>query len=238
MANNQITSALDQPVQLPKEALFLLDQVDEVIEKSLTAGDPRAAFRFGQSLRQSQQVSGVALAKLLAKLFDCWDTFQAAGVDDEFVNVVFDEMGVAPATTKKYVSLWNALFENKVIPEYAKAQLIGRPIDTLLLLTGAAKEGNFDEKEWLNVAAAPDKATVRDMIHAKRGQRTSSKAALKVVLDKNGHLYCRRGAGKKKAMAVFNVDDDTIADDDIWQALNRLMNASGVDWKAIQKRKG
>lgn len=221
-----LPSSYEQPVSITEREIQQFDEVDEVIDSSLIIGEPDKIFEFGLYVKRTAAITSYVLAKLLWRLKNSWDSFSIEG---EFVDVVYERLGTPAQTTRKYVNMWESIFENPEIPEATKYILMGRPIRDTLLLTASAKEGMTPD-ELRNAALAPDQDTLRDLINKARGEQTSSSNALFLTLvlredDTNyprGTLLCRRGRdGAVKAWGIFKVDD---TDPDVSQAIARTMS--------------
>ena len=186
-----IVSGLDlSPIFTTRDVEFL-NQVDEVIQRSIIQADPTYAFDFGRSLWKDGHLKGLALAKFLSKMGQRWDMFQMGEVEERFEDAVSSEIGISPQTVRKYSSMWENLFENEDIPIEVRKALYGKPIKTLLLLTAAARDE--DELNWGEVVSASTGNEVRDIVRKARGEQTSSKNSLRITLDRSGQLSLRRG---------------------------------------------
>lgn len=184
--------------------LQVLDQVDEVIARSLDEEDPRIAIRFGSALKRNMQVSGVALAKLLWNIQSNWKTFENSGIEDDFYSVIEAEMGLALITIKKYTRLWDSIFANPDIPAPIKQRLLGKPMTSLLLLPALTDEADVD---WERVADAPTKDDLRSYVKEIRGATTSSESAVFITLDvRTGHLKAYMGGNSPVIFGLLNMD--------------------------------
>lgn len=168
--------------------------------------------------------SAHALAKLLYKIRTVWELFN---IGEPYEDVVFERMGIAKATTDKYVKMWEAIFENDAITEETKGKLMGRPIRDLLMLTAAAREGSLDNDALSKAADAPDRATIRDLIKGARGDATSSGTAL------IAKLVWREDASHPKGTILVRVNDETFEagwldvdskEDAIMRLVERIIN--------------
>lgn len=223
-------SVFDQPVRLTEQETKVFEEVDNIVGRAITIGDPTLAFEFGSHLRRRQAVEGLALAKLLYRINESWDLFRSAGVEDDMVTVVHTEMGVAPETTKKYIRMWQSIFENDGIDEGIKRILMGRPIGDLLLLTAAARDGSLTDDEMHEAAVAPDRAALRDIIRQKRGEKTSSVNAIKLIMTMQDMesmpaytLYAKRG-DERAVLAHFITPVSGLAE----EAIEKIINKMGI----------
>lgn len=224
----EIESTYDQSLLITPEEEKLFCDVDTVIENSILQLDPQPALEFGRNLRREGQLKGLALAKLLAKLNQNWEKFKASGMDERIEDVVYVSTGIAPITTRKYVRLWEDLFENPTIPDEVKTQLKGKSIKSLLLLTAAAKDG--DDIDWKAVSKAESGAEIRDLVRDVRGPATSSESALFFTLDRDGTIYVRKGSEAQKTMIgkllIGQMDNPIIE-----KAITKLVDRGGILWQ-------
>lgn len=178
----------------------IFDDIDGVISRSVHVGDPLLALEYGANIQRRQALEGAALAKLLYKLQENWGLFEAAGLEDDLLTMADVHMNVRPATAKKYIAMWQNIFENPSVSDDVKQILRGRNIGDLLLLTAAIGEGQLEGENLYAAALAPDKESIRDLVKGARGMQTSSASAIRIYLlrtDKNGMrsgtVYARRG---------------------------------------------
>lgn len=206
--------SMDQNLVPSNSDLKLFEDIDDIIVKSINTGDPSLAFGFGQGLITRSLVSGgPALAKLLFKLKENWNLFQAAGYEEEFEDVAYVHIGLKQDTVRKYVRMWESVFENPNIADDIKEKLIGRGVKQLLLLTAAAREG-LGRDVLEKIADAPDEREVRDIIRAERGERTSSGTARRIQIQvstsdrfRKGTLLVRKGS-TVETIGRLDIDSD------------------------------
>lgn len=209
----------------------LFNKVDEVLERSITVGDPLIAFEFAQSLQRDGLLKGLAIAKLMYKVKQSWALFEVAGVGDTFENLVQSMNGYSPATVDKYIRMWESIFENPDLPEDIKNSLSGRPIRDLMLLTAASREGSLTDEDWGKVSVAGDTSEVRDIVRKARGEVTSSKNAVTIILQIRDNGTYPRGAltaskdGLRIMIGTLDVDNE---DEIAKKAITRLVNAARI----------
>lgn len=160
----------------------LLSEVDAVVDSCVVIGNPESACHFGIGLQQGMALRGVALAKLLYGLSIHWDKFKSAGVDEDYMAYFEANMGVRPITATKYITMWKNIFASETLEEAVKQQLLGRPVGELLLLTASAADDSLSHEQWLDVVAAPNKETIRDIVKRARGDMTSSQSAIRLSI--------------------------------------------------------
>jgi hypothetical protein len=217
-----ISTGLDQPIYIPSSEQYVFHQVNEAIAASKERGTPHYALALLRELRGAVQARGLAAAKLLARLEDIWDELN---VEDDFFNVVQTETGFAPATVRKYISMWRLVFENPSIPEEAKASLVAMPIRRLLKIVAAAREGLLEDK-WDRVINVQSDGELRQLIREVRGKATSSQTAIIITLRRDGSLLARQGDnGLATHVGFLKIDtDDAVAQ----KAIARIIQAAGI----------
>ncbi len=189
-----MTEMLDTPMAglLRSAEGQLFDEVDTIIERSVTAGDPIIALEYARGWQREGLLKGLAVAKMMYKLRQNWALFESAGVGDTFDNMVETYNGYAPATVAKYIRMWESIFENPQLDMELKHKLSGRPIKDLLLLSAAAQEGSLDEAAWRKVTVADGNSAVREIVRTARGEVTSSKNATTIMIQmRDGGRYPR-----------------------------------------------
>lgn len=159
-----------------------LDEVDDVMHRAVVSGDPFIAANYGLELWQSVKLKGLALAKLLYLMNKNWELFQAAGIEEEFEDFVDANIGLTLQTVRKYTRMWGAIFENEYVSEDTKKLLYLNPIKKLLLLSTAVEEGSLAGEE-LKAVALMDDYDARKAVKEVRGDQTSSKSAIHILLQ-------------------------------------------------------
>jgi hypothetical protein len=224
---NELENAYDQSLLITPAEFELFSDVDTVVASSLIQADPRPALEFGRRLRRDGQLKGLALAKLLSCLDKNWAMFQTTGMEERIEDIVFVEMGISPQTTRKYIRLWEDLFENPMIAQDIKNKLFGKSIKSLLLLTAAARDG--DDIDWSRIANAENGAEIRELVRDARGPTTSSEASVLLMMDREGILYAKRGSDGDRLMVgrllIGEMDNQIIE-----KAINRIVERGGVIW--------
>jgi hypothetical protein len=219
--------------RLSEEERKIFDDVDEVISRSVVVGDPLIALDYGASLKRKQTIEGVSLAKLLFKLRESWGLYQARGIEDDLLTMADLHMDVKPATAKKYMAMWESIFENEAVPDDIKSILSGRKVSDLLLLTAAVGEGTLSGEDLKSAALSSDTNELREHIHKVRGEQTSAKTAIRICLNmvdkenmRAGTLYAKRG--DEREVLDFTAYAKGTASELTQKAINRLINSAGV----------
>jgi hypothetical protein len=89
---------------------------------------------------------------------------------------------------------------------------MGKPWKGILLLNAAAKEDQIDPEHWEELAKAPNVqaiAILRDLIRG--SDKTKGKAALKILLQKDGKLRARIGHTAYEDVGYVKRDDTKLA---------------------------
>lgn len=215
----------DQAIVLTdvEEKMFELD--NRVVARAIKTKDPAAIANHIRQLRRQGQVSGLSLAHTLYLWKDAVDKF---GYDpDDFEDMVLSETGLSVQTTRKYVQMWQAIFNNPQVEAHVVAALRGQPIQNLLLIAPAAKEDGLDEEHWERLADAESKSEVRQIIREVRGVRTSGNNALIIRLKRDGILEARRGDGVYESIGYLSLNlrgSSEVID----AAISRILRASGI----------
>jgi hypothetical protein len=182
-------SSLDQSIALTPVELKYLDRVEAAIVKAVEDEDDSGLINIGGALERT----GVACALSLARLLFLWNkNFDKFDIGEEFVDYIHAKLGRAPQTTRKYIQIWSSIFENSQAYPYRNA-LMGKGIQSLLLIAPAASEGLLKDNNWEDLANAPDKATISKIIKEITGGRTSSSNALVITLKRDGTLVAVKG---------------------------------------------
>jgi len=223
----ELESNYDQSLLITPSEERIFSDVEEVIANSKIQADPRPALEFGRNLRRDGQLKGLALAKLLYMLDGDWALFKHSGIEEDIEEIVFVEMGISPQTTRKYIRLWEDVFENPAIPGSVKEQLYGKSVKSLLLLTAAARDG--DDIDWDKVSNAENGAEIRDLVRGVRGPTTSSETSIMLKMERDGTLFAVKGTSPQRytigKLLVGAMDDPVIS-----KAIIRLMERGGILW--------
>ena len=223
-----ISGGTDISPMFTQKDFDFLDEVDTVIERSIIQADPTYAFNFGRLLWKDGHLKGLALAKFLSKMGQQWNIFQMGDVTERIEDAVTAEIGISPQTVRKYSNMWESLFENDEIPELTRKMLYGKPIGSLLLLTAVARDG--EDVNWEEVANASTKNEIRDIVREARGEQTSSKTALRIVLDRSGLLKCRVGMdGEEFDFGTINLTEASL-NPTVKKAVTRIVERAGIAW--------
>jgi len=186
-------TGVDMAVVLTPGDRKVFDMVDTTVDQAVAQGDIQPIMAMGRALKRNIQASGLALAKLLSRVSDVWESM--FNYEDDMYEVFYTEMGIAHSTAYKYINMWKAVFENPEIPDEVKQGIEGKPMKSLLLLTAAAREGQLSGEDWERVAEATTSSEVRGIVRDIRGERTSSSTAMMLELSlTTGAISVRKGS--------------------------------------------
>jgi hypothetical protein len=185
---------------MPIQSRDLAD-VDTILDQAITAGDPLIATEYGNQISNAMRLKGVALAKLFFGLKNNWALFRAAGIEEDFPDFVDAHMNIAGRTADKYADMYKEVLANKNIPTETREQLKYKPVESLLLLTAAVREGSLDADD-LESAVILDKSGIRTMVRQARGGATNSKTAIHARLVMRDHSSYPKGT-----VVVFGDND-------------------------------
>jgi len=169
-----------------------LADIDTILGRAIAAGDPLIASEYGNSISKAITLRGVALAKLFFGMRDNWELFRTSGIEEDFPDFVDAHMLVKGKTAIKYANMYEAVFVTANISPAIRKQLFYKPVESLLLLTAAVREGSLDDEQLADVVILDHKG-VRDVVRKSRGDATSSKTHIYARLVQREHTVYRKG---------------------------------------------
>lgn len=227
---DEIVDITDE-LSLPAEDMNLFNDVDEIVARAVTIGDPQIAFEFGARIGGSIKARGLAMAKLLYRLQESWELFRVAGIDDDFETMAFMHMGIRPETNKKYVRMWDALFEGSAADEEAKKLLRGRNMTDLLKLTAAVREGSISGDALKNLALTVSSKDLPSKIREARGAHTSSASAMHIYVQMQdtpskpkGTVWVEKEGQSEVLFVIRPIDSDLME-----HAIDRIIERTGME---------
>jgi hypothetical protein len=218
-------SGLDQPLPVSDEALSeVYEAIDRLIEESVEAKDPEAAIAGGRALIKGVQLRGVGLMRLLYKLYKQWAKF---GLTETFEDRIYDEWGFGKKTVKRYIRIYQAVFENEDVPEALLSTLAEKPVNTLERLVRPVNENKLVvADDWKRIANAADDSTVRGIIIELAGKSNKGRPATQFHIIGN-KLYVVRGS-ERKLLALLKNSRQDLDDDLLAAGYERLQNGTGA----------
>ena len=176
----------------------IIEVVNEAISHSLLKGSPEPALALGYEIKRSSMIRGVMLAHLLYELDETWDVFET----DDDCSTAVDKAGiVAEETFKKYVAVYRWILVEH--PELA-----GLPIEGLIKITAAARDGDLTDEDYKELALAPNVGAIIRVRDRVRDIQTSGHGAIRIWDDKDGYVYCRKGEGDIFNLTFLPFDSD------------------------------
>ena len=215
-----LTRSHDQEVGLSKDVMGVADhEVDDAIDQSLLTGDPQIALDFGYSLIKTAQLRGVQLMRLLYTLEEKWDSFQT---DDTVEDAVFKGMGVSQRKFSDYTRVYRYILKDH-------SELVGKPIGGLLEIIAAARDGDFSDEDWADLALAHDKAAMIAIRQNARGLFGQGFTRVTISWDRDGFVWAHKEDEEPEALGQLNHKPAT---EHGKVAIDRLMDPS----KGVLKR--
>ena len=209
-----------------------LAEIDTILDRAITAGDPLIASEYGNSLSNSIALKGIALAKLFFGMRDNWELFRASGIEEDFADFVDAHMFVKGRTAEKYANMFEAVFVQANISPEVRGKLAHKPMETLLLLTAAVREGSLDGDQLATVVVL-DKKGVHDIVREARGDATNSKTHIYARLVQREHSVYPKGTivafdgeGHSEAVGYLLLDPHT---DHGRKYVERVKNTLGLE---------
>lgn len=224
---------MQPPVQmaLPVKSSDMVE-IDTILDRAITAGDPLIAAEYGNQLSNTIRLKGVALAKLFFGLKSNWSLFRASGIEEDFADFIDAHMQVSGQTADKYANMYEAVFVNPQIPQNLKGQLAHKPMESLLLLTAAVREGSLDTDDLEDVIVL-DKSGIRQKVREARGDATSSRTYIYARLVQREHSVYPKGTvvafdteGHSEAVGYLSLDPKT---EHGRKYVERIINTLGLE---------
>lgn len=228
---------MQPPVQmaLPVQSRDMVE-IDTILDRAIAAGNPLIAAEYGNQLSNAIRLKGVALAKLFFGMKNNWSLFRASGIEEDFADFVDAHMTASGATAEKYANMYEAVFVNPKVPEELKSQLARKPMESLLLLTAAVREGSLDQDDLEDVVVL-DKTGIRQKVRNARGDVTSSRRAIYARLVQREHSVYPKGTlvvfGQSEegeteieAIGAFNLNVRTESGQ---KYIQRIINTLGLE---------
>ena len=209
-------SALEQVVGFPLSVFKKAeDEVDEVIEQSLIVGLPDAAIQYGWQLIAGGHLSGIKLCKLLYELTEMWPRFQTS---DDIKDAVFKGMGVPTETYRKYEGVWRSIFANENIDKRVREMMRNKPMRGLIGIAAAARNGEFTEQDWNDLATSHDVGSMLEVRDRARGIERHNSNRRIVTWERDGRLTVRRGSEGPEEWGLWPKDaaSDLVKETILW----------------------
>ena len=212
----------DGSTQLTESDYKYLDQIDQVIDLSISQDNPNIALDWGSDLIHAMQLGGLTLSKYLWEMNNLWgDAFPS---DSTFAEIAETRLGVAPSTFNRYINLWEWLRKHP--------NLQGKPIKGLLLCTAAMREQQITDDDMDKLEKATSHGEIHEIIRRVRGHKTKSKSALYMRLLNDGTLQARFGGDDYYSnvgyIAKAELGGKMRADGALFDAVRSRLESAGV----------
>jgi len=214
--------SLDQPLALTQTEVRMIDKVDQVVNTAIENKDDSSIVGLSKILQRTGHACALAQAKLLYLWHKAAASFDVE--KDDWADYVSSELGLSLQTIRKYVSVWQWVFDNEDVPISIRPRLMNIPMQTLLLVAPAAAESQLTNEHWMEIANAPDRGTVHDLVRKVRGQVSSSKNAMVIMLKRDGTLTAR----KLDDYIPFGFLNPEVTDPVAVQAVERIIRTAGI----------
>lgn len=215
-----VTSGLDQHLPTQEAENSLLQRVDNIIQKSIEAGDLSMADDAMQSLLGINRVSGLATAKFIYTMKHGWKYFNQ---EDSFENHAWETWGISKATQKKGCRAWEFLISDDIPKEYLeKIKLQG--IKSIIPMSNLwAQKWEVEPHQWLALSNAPDVATVNKLIRQiKNVEPKANSIQMEWDADEKSIIVWKNGTPHPIHL-MFKEGDDVIS-----AGLDRILKSSGI----------
>lgn len=221
-------SLLDQGMRVEVDAFnYAVASADKLIGLALECKSDEYLAGSINDIRLRMQLQGLTLACVLSEWKHHTDCFGVA-VDD-WEDHVFTTTGLAVQTVRKYVDVWETVFQNPAVSSELRPILAAKPMTGLLLLPAAVREEQLDDDAWQKIADAPDSLAIRDVVRKVRGEATSSKTAISLGVARDGTIWAYRGDyAEPVGMLNLKPSGDPEAISLVEAATSRIMRESGM----------
>ena len=200
----------------------ILTAIDDVLDHLHTTGDLAPAENALKALVGVQEVSGLALAKLLHGLWKWWDeTNQSENSNDDFVDWCYSvSTSVKPITIERYISVWDkhekGLFTDRIT---------ARPLKDQIAIAKAMEQGyEFNKTQMKQLERAESNGEVLSIIRDVKGVEPR-KSALIINMESGGSLWAWQN-GEKFYVGFLNIEEEKT--ETIKKAIARITNNTGI----------
>ena len=196
--------------------------VDLVVQDAIEHHDPEIALSYGAKLNETGHAVWVAVAHLVYKMKQHWG--KEFPSDDDFITVAAARWNKAPETIRRYLEIWEWVFERPAHSTQRMNRLLTKPAQGLWYVKAASKEGQLTSEDWDEIETAPDVQTLREIGRRVRGEVGRAKDALKFSMAPDGTIRVRT-SGPWKVWGWTNLDSE---DADIQAGIERFEAKCGV----------
>lgn len=223
VGNSEIVQGLDSVLPMEQAQVDILQRVDDVMTRSIEAGNPDIAANAMKTLLGVSRISGLALSKFIYTFKFQWDNFKRK---DSFEEYLEDKLGRGKTTIKRYQRVWEMLVSVDIPREYAE-KLKLHPIKSLVPMANLKSQGfELESNDWLRLSNAPDVATVNKIIREIKKVPPKS-GSLQLQLSEDGSIYAWYKE-QRYFVGSLNVDD---TNEIVQKAISRITG----DGKVMEK---
>lgn len=234
-----VSSSLDQPLRRIS-AQEVIDRVDWYINKCADGNDLPSALEYIQKWDTTIKLSGVSLARTFYMMLMRWDRLSGKSFNhwwerqDDFEQVMFDKVGKAKDTVRRYVMVGSLLeslksrvgrlgeSNQKIVME----ELPGRHMGDLIAVAQHEKEhGALSPTQLLGISMASDSTEVRRLLREYRGLEEAASPML-YTLDPDGTVWARQG-GESVIIGFLRITESDLQNPLRAKAIERLKKRSG-----------
>lgn len=225
-------SGLDQ-VGKVQNAPKIIASIQDQVRFQIDEGRPEAAFEYLTYLNGVGRLSGTGQAAALWAIKDRWKAPANQGSDltnDEFAELVFNKVGYAQDTVKRYLTAWDFMNEayGRVKPETWERLTNRNVIDLIAIGQYVNEHGKLSVAEINKLSLTPDLSTLRTNLRKAAGQE-EEKNPLGIRWTADGSLeawqndevqvigYLARPNGEEKKSSVG------------MKALARIIRKAGIE---------
>lgn len=213
-----IISPLDQ--SLDSDSSGILDWIDKLIDQSLKEHDASIVLNGLRGLIKVTKTSGLGLAKGLYLTKTNWAEF---GIEDEFENVAYAELGIHRHTVDRYVDVW-AMYARNAIPNEFIEQVQQQNIKAQIPIAKAIAQGyEIDFQDWKELANASDFTEVARLVREVKG-KPPRKGSLQILMNFDGELKVFSD-GEFYQLGWLNISSEA---EPVHKAIDRIVSNGGV----------
>ena len=217
VVGNPTTSLLKSNFQQAEEV------ADNIIAQTDALKDPYYAMRNIDTLETIKDIAGLASAKVLYYLMTNWNDF---GLSDSFLDLVPSNIKLSRRMIQRYISIWETIFVSNLVPDDVKEELQDKPINSLVPIMGALKQGyKIDDDTWDKIIVEDKNQSIAKIIREDVKMNEKESDALYYLFDKlSGTLYVQN-KGIRYVVGKLNLSSK---DEPAQRAIVRLIEKLNV----------
>lgn len=214
-----LESDFDQPIDVAQDEF--MGKVQDVIQQSIAEKDPSKSIHLCKFLIGATQLSGLALAKILYELQANWWKF---GIDEEFEDYIYKEIGKHKHTIEKYLAVAQML---NYVPKDIKSELEKLPIQMLVPVGFVVKQGyQLEQEDWKEFAGATNSNEIRKIVREIKGLK-GRKSLISLTLDRNGSIWVYNNNEERFFVGSLDIREAE-NNEYVAKAIERIVGNSGM----------